>query len=83
MAGQFQPPPIQGQKFVEEDRQLSEAARKWLELIPPALTAPANSGTVPPTAAAQGIVGQMASDGNFLYVCVGKNSWKRIALTAF
>jgi hypothetical protein len=89
MAGKFQPPPIQGQKFVEEDGHPTDPLRKWLELIPPAVTSPANSGSVPamaldPTGVkSQGIAGQMATDGNFLYVCVGKNSWKRVALGAF
>lgn len=83
MAGKFSPPPIQGQKFVEEDGHPTDPLRKWLELIPPALTSPANSGSVPATAAAQGIPGQMATDGNFIYVCVGANQWKRAALNAF
>lgn len=83
MAGKFQPPPIQGQKFIEEDGHPTEPLRKWLELIPPALTSPANSGSVPAAPAAQGIPGQMATDKNFLYVCVGANQWKRIALNAF
>ena len=83
MAGRFQPPPIQGQKFVDEDGHPTDPLRKWLELIPPALTAPANSGTVPPTSTSQGIGGQMATDGDFLYIAVGKNSWKRLPLSAF
>ncbi|HZW05395.1 MAG TPA: hypothetical protein VFF58_00675 [Candidatus Nitrosotalea sp.] len=83
MAGKFQIAPIEGQKFVEEGGHLSEAARRWIELIPPALTSPAHSGTVPPTSASQGIGGQLATDGNFLYVCVGTNQWKRLALSAF
>ena len=83
MAGRFQPPPIQGQKFVDEDGHPTDPLRKWLELIPPALTSPANSGTVPPTSTSQGIGGQMATDGDFLYIAVGKNSWKRLPLSAF
>jgi hypothetical protein len=83
VAGKFQPPPIEGQTLVTKDSQASFAFRRWLELIPPALTSPANSGDVPETSAGQGIQGQMATDGNFLYVCVENNSWKRLPLTAF
>jgi hypothetical protein len=83
VAGKFQPPPIEGQRFIEEDGLATDSLRKWLELLPPALTSPANSGSVPATAAAQGIPGQMATDGNFLYVCVVTNQWKRTPLNAF
>jgi hypothetical protein len=83
MPGKFQPPPIQGQKFVDDDGHPTDPLRKWLELIPPALTSPANSGTVPAASTSQGIGGQMATDGQFLYIAVGKNSWKRLALSAF
>jgi hypothetical protein len=83
MAGKFQPPPIQGQKFIDEDGHPTEPLRKWLELIPPALTSPANSGSVPAASTSQGIGGQMATDGNFLYICTGTNTWKRLALGVF
>lgn len=84
MAGKFQHPPVEGQLFLDESKQApSYAWKKWFELIPPRLDSPASSGTVPKTAASQGIQGQMASDGNFLYVCIGANSWKRVALSVF
>lgn len=81
MAGKFQPQPIQGNKMVAEDGHPTEAYRKWLDKIPPALTSPGNSGTVPKAANSQGITGQLAYDANFLYVCIGENSWKKVALT--
>ena len=83
MAGKFQPPPVQGQKFIDEDGHPTDPLRKWLELIPPALTSPANSGSVPKTSVGQGIQGQLATDGVYLYICTGVNQWKRVLLTAF
>jgi hypothetical protein len=46
------------------------------------LNAPVNAN-VPPTAASNGTVGQIAQDGDYVYVCTGTNQWKRAALTAF
>jgi hypothetical protein len=83
VAGKFQPPPIEGQAIVADSGEPSDPFRRWLNLIPPALTSPANSGDVPETSAGQGIQGQLATDGAFLYVCTGKNQWKRLALSAF
>jgi hypothetical protein len=77
----FQNPPIQGQKFLEADEP-SYPWQKWFELVQAALS----NLTVPASSVAAGTPIQMqgvATDGNFLYICVGKNSWKRIALTAF
>jgi hypothetical protein len=82
MAGNFQPPPIQGQSFLEGGAP-SYAWAKWFELIPPALTSPAASGSVPASATAQGIQGQIATDGAYLYICTGVNQWKRVALASF
>jgi hypothetical protein len=83
MPGKFQPPPIQGQQLVNEDGTATIPFAKWLLLIPPAVTSPANSGSVPANSTSQGIAGQMATDGNFLYVCIGTNQWKQVALSAF
>ncbi len=44
---------------------------------------PANSSNAPSSSSAQGSFGQMATDGTFLYVCVGSSQWKRVALSAF
>lgn len=41
------------------------------------------STSAPASSAATGTAGQIATDSNFLYVCIGTNSWKRIALSAF
>ena len=39
--------------------------------------------TVPESPSAVGTVGQMATDGDYLYVCVGQNDWKRTALSTW
>lgn len=41
------------------------------------------SANVPATSASPGTFGMLATDGTWLYVCIGNASWKRIALTAF
>lgn len=37
----------------------------------------------PATATTVGVEGQLATDGSFLYVCIARNSWKRVALSSF
>lgn len=37
----------------------------------------------PATSTSPGVVGHVAQDGSFLYVCIADDSWKRIALSAF
>jgi hypothetical protein len=37
----------------------------------------------PATSSATGVVGQIAQDGTYLYVCTAANTWKRVALTTF
>lgn len=41
------------------------------------------TANVPATSVSVGVFGQIATDGTWLYVAVGTNSWKRIALAAF
>lgn len=77
----FQTPPIQGQPFLDGNEP-SYPWQNWFEFVQAALSNP----NVPAHSAATGTPIQMqgvATDGNFLYVCVGVNSWKRIALSAF
>lgn len=47
------------------------------------LSGPIDSANVPATSTSAGVEGQSAQDGNYLYICVATNTWKRIALTAF
>lgn len=74
----FQPPPIQGTKFLEGDEP-SYAWQKWFELVQFALS----TNPAPAAANSSGTFGQLATDGNFLYVCIAKNSWKRVAIAAW
>lgn len=46
------------------------------------LRAPA-AGQVPASSSAPGQLGQIATDGTYLYVATGTNQWKRIALSSF
>jgi hypothetical protein len=48
-----------------------------------AIQAPAGVVAAPATSGAKGVPGQIAFDQNFVYVAVGVNQWKRIALVAF
>lgn len=38
---------------------------------------------IPGSSGANGAIGQIKWDANFLYVCVGTNSWKRTTLVSF
>lgn len=81
MAGKFQPPPLQGQTFLDGDSP-SFPWQKWFELLRAALSGP----QVPASGSAAGTPIQiqgMATDGTYLYVCTGVNQWKRVALSAF
>jgi hypothetical protein len=51
-----------------------------LSSTPP--TAPALVAA-PLSASATGIVGQVAMDANYFYVCVNTNTWKRVALATW
>jgi hypothetical protein len=38
---------------------------------------------VPATSTSAGTAGQVAADASFLYVAIGTNLWRRVALSAF
>jgi len=40
-------------------------------------------GSKPASSSDTGVAGDLRFDGDYLFVCVGTNSWKRIALTTF
>lgn len=44
---------------------------------------PRASASAPATATSTGVVGQVAYDTDYLYVCVANNTWKRVALTTW
>lgn len=41
------------------------------------------SGAVPTSSSSTGTQGQIAFDSNYLYYCIGTNTWKRVALTSW
>jgi len=41
------------------------------------------STTATPTGAGTGVVGQIAWDTNYLYICTATNDWRRVALVDF
>jgi hypothetical protein len=55
------------------------AWENWFQSVTNALSSPG----APPTSTSAGLPGQITFDANFLYVAIGKNQWKRIALSAF
>lgn len=79
--GKFQPQPVQGNKMVEEDGHPTEAYRKWLDLIPKALTSAA-SQPIPTATNSNVSPSGFACDESFLYVVTPSGIWKKVALTA-
>jgi hypothetical protein len=77
-------PPIAQEPVLQEGaNSFSFAWYQWFtKRVAAILTAPVSSA-VPATSGAAGTTGQAAQDGNYLYICVATNTWKRIALTTF
>ncbi len=42
-----------------------------------------NNASVPPTTASSGTKGQLATDGQYLYVCTDTDTWRRLSLSEF
>ena len=79
----FNPPQTQEPVLQEGAKGFSFAWYQWFAtVVARGLFGPVSSN-VPAAANASGSFGQIATDGNFLYVCVGTNSWKRTAITAW
>lgn len=62
-----------GDKFVVERNGDVKVAKNLI------VTAP----TVPSTASSTGIVGQVAWDSGFVYICTATNTWKRVAIATW
>lgn len=41
------------------------------------------SNAAPATATSIGVVGSIAYDAGFIYICVAANTWKRVAIAAW
>lgn len=37
----------------------------------------------PTTSSATGNIGEWCADSNYIYICVGSNTWKRVSLSSF
>lgn len=55
----------------------------WTQLVAMVNSPAGQAAATPATSSAAGTPGQVSFDASYLYVCVAKNSWKRIALGAF
>jgi hypothetical protein len=84
----FQPAPPREQSFHEVDEQGKPTGKpaqpwyQWFQLLPARLTSPA-VGATPVNSTDKGTPGQILFDGNFLYICIAANVWRRIPHTAF
>jgi len=56
----------------------------WFQSVAAGVNAsPQITGVVPANSASKGEPGTIAFDANWLYICVGLNIWRRVALSAF
>jgi hypothetical protein len=76
-SAKFQPAPL-NTPLLADDGTIHDSWAKWINKIAPRLTSPVVAGT--PTSA-NGILGQIAMDGTYLYICTAANTWKKIPLT--
>lgn len=77
----FLPPPVQ-QALVNEDQTPTHPFQRWLETVQESLSskgAPATSTSAGTPIQFQGF----ETDGQYLYISIGKNEWKRIPLSSF
>ena len=58
--------------------------QKWLQSVANGVNGSAQLQALPPTSSASpGQPGTFSFDANFLYVAVGQNIWRRVALSSF
>lgn len=63
---------------------LATTHQKWVTQVQQGINAsPQIDATIPASSAAVGQPGQIAFDSNFLYIAVGLNTWRRVALSIF
>jgi hypothetical protein len=74
--------PPQAQEPVLQGNTFAASWYNWLAQIVGRKLQTASS-SAPAAAASAGIAGQIAYDQNYIYVCVGADTWKRAALSAF
>jgi hypothetical protein len=63
---------------------LETTHQRWLTQATAAINDTAQvTATVPTSSASTGQPGTLAFDSNFLYIAVGLNEWRRVALSSF
>ena len=67
----------------KEHNNISFPHTRWFQTVGNAINTPLNISEPPVHSGAPGTIGQVAQDGNFVYVCTAKNTWKRSALVPF
>ena len=77
----FASPPIQT-PYLDEQGNITLPWIQWFQAVGIELSMPLN-GPPPATSMSKGQFGQAATDGAFLYVCIGTNQWKRTLLSNF
>lgn len=71
-----------GTGYSGEGRIIMEVRSGRVQMRNPVIST-AYGSTVPSTTGSSGVTGQLSFDSNYLYVCVGTNSWKRAGLTGW
>lgn len=76
-------PPIASQPIIAEGKFVFSWYHWFAAIVAKSLNAPVVAAASPFPSASTGTAGQIRYDQNFLYVCTGANTWKRVALSAF
>jgi hypothetical protein len=78
----FAPPPVRTEIVGKQDSPTYPWER-WFQAITDFLTAPTIPRNTPASSTATGVPDSITYDTNFIYICVAKNQWKRVALSSF
>ena len=72
--------PVDADKVLGTDADATDATKNFLFS---ALRTYIITSSVPATAAAAGIAGQLAYSSTHIYMCVATNTWKRVAISTW
>ena len=72
--------PVDADKILGTDAAATDATKNYLFS---ALRTYVITSSVPASAAATGIAGQLAYESGWLYVCVATNTWQRVAIATW
>lgn len=79
----FAPPPVRTELVGKDQDSPTYPWERWFQAITDFLTAPTIPRQTPVSSAATGAPDSIIYDANFIYICVAKNTWKRVALSSF